>query len=382
MRTQNERLTELVELANRRRDLAKDGAEVDARMGAMIRPLLREGVSQSRVGRRIGVSHTHVKALAERVESDLALPTPEQGWRDVLPRVPVLMPAVAGQFVTDTARRITYIVTGAGLLDAFLASGLDPERMPVDGHRLLPPRMLWRLDDGHWVGVEDVQFGYGGTGPSNTVRALTAAGVDEALALDVAGHGWAEVDLVEQTEQLGPRSMTGRFPHAFLEQPGCGRAYVHTITGDLGGEFEAWVDFLDRPAAQLPRWLRGERTARVFLEPQAATSQGFTMRAVRSTGSISPKPATVVIEQGRFQLWLRTFTPEPPRRLSDETYDSLAKADLYPNDLAQLDSRSRFQGYLDRMLGREPVRPDWFDISRSGTGELSSVPGTDVDETN
>lgn len=66
------------------------------------------------------------------------------------------------------------------------------------------------------------------------------------------------------------------------------------------------------------------------------------------------------------------MTLHPPvdttRILSDEMYQALAEADLYPSEIAALDERGRFWRYLDRR-----DHPPFIDVSQAGVA-LRLVP--------
>lgn len=57
------------------------------------------------------------------------------------------------------------------------------------------PAMLWLLNSGEWVGVEEATVGYGGSGCDMSRNALVTAGVDKKVADEIVR--WRFCDAVD-----------------------------------------------------------------------------------------------------------------------------------------------------------------------------------------
>jgi hypothetical protein len=373
-----------------RRDLAAGQiARVDLEIGSTIGQLLAGGGTQSlsSIGRALGVSHTHVKALAQRAEvasqTTLAGLSPEaQVWRP-----PLLDSYAAPKYLDETGRHVVRVVAGFAETDVLWMTGLAPALFDYGWGVLDLPQMMWQLDDGGWVGVDMVNVGYGGTGCRLAFNALSRAGIDEALARDIVDLRWSDTDVAGSNVDGGsvwPRvPLAGPVPFGTfyvlpISEDGLGDRPAQEVdhrypsgfypSYPAGSPFTWAIDYLDgvahRHGDALPEWARGTRSARVFLDAHVASKQGFGYR---------DQGCTLVIQQGTLQLWIFTYPPrDPTQLLSDQAYDALAYAGLYPDQLAKLDARSRFSRYLDHHFGRE--RPPYLDMSPDESAQLH-MPG-------
>lgn len=365
-----------------RREAMRAAAELDQRAGEVAGLLVDEyGVSKNAVARTLGISQPHVTALIQRSA------TAERSG--IQEDIPVLSTYEAVGYLSDTKQSISRVIAGFYPLDVLIRSELDPERFR-EGWSLQVPHMLWQIEDGSWIGIDEVNVGYGpgGTGPSAAYRALTDAGVHQNLAASAYERKFFDLDLAK-----GSHSREGHGPHRLQLPTPQGPAYVvkleredlrgtyehdedkdqptpEPVYGKQRTAYEAWIGLLDEPA--LPAWLEGPRVGRVFSDPEAAREQGFT-----TYGSVELRrgnaPFQLIVEQGRLQLWVPIYPPlDPTQLLSDEAYRALDDASLYPEHLARLDERGRLVRYLELIVRRQ--RPAFFDVSPGGKGKLSYVP--------
>lgn len=386
-----------------RRDLAAGQiARLDLEIGSTIGELLAGTGAQSlsSIGRALGVSHTHVKTLAQRAQvasqtsHTAGLPPLGQIWRP-----PLLDSYAAPKYLQETDTHVVRIVAGFAETDILWLTGLGPTLFDYGWGALDLPHMMWQLDDDGWLGIDMVNVGYGGTGGSLAFNALSRGGIDEDLARKIADLRWSDTDVTRSDidgGQLWPRiPLAGPVPF--------GTFYVLPISEDglthrpaqqvddrgfypsypAGSPFTWAIDYLDgvthHHGHAPPEWVRGTRRARLFLDAHAARKQGFGYR---------DQGCTLVIEQGALQLWVFTYPPrDPTQLLSDQAYDALAYADLYPDQLAKLDARGRLSRYLDHHFGRE--RPPYVDLSpdehcllhapgADGSGEAYALPDKPV----
>lgn len=143
------------------------------------------GYSLSSIARMLGVSHTHVRTLADRAQAatDLAgHAIAAGGW---LP--PMLNGFHAAKYLTSTGRRVVRVIA------SFDAADILSPPMFDHGPGLLDLRhMLWELDDSSWLSVGPVNVGYGGTGGTLAFNALDRAGIDETLAHEIVRLRWSD----------------------------------------------------------------------------------------------------------------------------------------------------------------------------------------------
>lgn len=371
-----------------RRDLAAGQmAQVDLEIGTTIGKLLAGSGSQSlsSVGRALGVSHTHVKTLAQRAQAaSQANRAAGSASDDEIWQPPLMDSYAAAKYLQETGRHIVRVVASFADTDILWMTGLSPRLFDYGWRTIDLPQMMWQLDDGGWLGVDMVNVGYGGSGGSLAFNALSRAGIDEALAHRIVDLRWSDTDIARgdvNGGRLWPKvPLAGPVPF--------GNFYVLPISEDglthrpdrqvddsgfypsypAGSPFAWAIDYLDgvahRHAEALPEWVRGTRRARVFLDAHAACEQGFGYR---------DQGCTLVIEQGALQLWVFTYPPRDPTQvLADQAYEALAYAGFYPDELAKLDARSRFWRHLDHHFGRE--RPPYLDMPPDTDG-LRYAPG-------
>lgn len=355
-------------------------ADLDQRAGEIAEQLTREdGISHSAIARRLGVSHTHVRNLIDRATSAGLRRNPE--WL-----TPTMSGGHAVRYLETTRRSIARIIAGFDASDVLLHSGLHPQAFEqAAGFPVYPPNMLWQLDDGNWLGIDDVNVGYLGTGSTNAQRALENAGVPADLAHDVAYAYRFSVTDVTAEEIIECDKESPRYPGGLFVREGS--AYVTKLdrqalagrdratsrrerNGETLSELEQWLHYLD---GDCPAWMNGERVARVFMSTESARAQGFDEPHFVS-GHGGPYP--LIIEQGDLQLWIPFYPPtEGPQLLSADMYQALAMANLYPEQIAQRDHRTRFLRYLDSRFGSQE-RPGFLDISRHANLTLRSQPRT------
>lgn len=373
-------------LRTRRDAAAMQLRHADLEIGQTIGELLdcESAHSLSSIARMLGISHTHVKTLARRAQAasdTVDGRTDRRGW---LP--PMLSGFHAAKYLASTGRRVHRVIASFSSADILWISGLPPSMFDHGPGMLDLPHMLWQLDDGSWLSVGPVNVGYGGTGGTLAFQALDRAGVNEDMANEIANLRWSDTH-IERGETVGATT----WPKVRLAAPASlGSFYVLAVGRDsltqreeridptgfypshpAGSPFTWAIDYLDGVgpdhAQPLPTWLHGPRRARVFLDTRSAHEQGFGDRE---------RGCTLVIEQGDLQLWVFTYPPrDPTQLLSDEAYDALAYAGLYPDELAKLDARGRFWRYIDQRFG--PQRPPYLDISHDDQGPRHA-PGADA----
>lgn len=375
----NKAEAELQLLRGQRDRVVAEVAAVERQIGVVAAAALEEPyASYSSLARVLGVSHTHVKTLVERASSREPCQE-ESDWR-----TPILSPSAARHYLEETGRSIRRIVAGFAESDVLYASRQDPHVYTSgDGVTVSVPNMVWQLDDGNWVGIDDVSVGYGGTGPSNAYALLGSVGLDEGLASRVAGHRYSDVQLPD-----GPAMHRVEWPLYNLALPAPdGDALVVILSHgsweptepspdpsgfypseDGRSSLDYWLDFLN---SDPPPWAAGSRRARVFLSRSAAVDQGFFTQQYGSRRASSVP--NIVIEQGTLQLWLMTHRPhDTTQYLAPEEYAVLTMCGLYPDELAHHDARSAFWRYLNKRVNQQP--PEFVDISDTGREALANLP--------
>lgn len=356
--------------------------------------------SKSGIGRLLGVSHTTVSnlmAIADQAE----LPSPPALGLPIFPN------RLASEYVVERGARILRSISAFDEGDALFQSNLDP-RLFADPERgsLQLPAMLWQLDSGEWVGVDEATVGYGGAGCDMSRNALVEAGVDKQIADEIVS--WRFCDAVNiddpatwQKNTIWPVHSRGipsvvgtmivvdfgeglqrirswnEFPQPWrpeIDQSG----FYPSVTPQTS--LEAWISFLD--GDDLPTWAQGPRVARVFITSDEAENQGFVRRAESYGISYGQKSIpTLVIEQGDVQLWGH-FYPDEDRSqlLPSAAYESLAIAGVYPTELAERDQRNArpWSRFLHAIAGADRNLPPAIDVSHTGTDHLRHTPATEV----
>ncbi|MGW9436751.1 hypothetical protein [Streptomyces sp. NPDC055607] len=354
--------------AERQRD--RDVAELDE--FAQAHKEARAEASRRTVARELGVTHPVITSMIERAGRD---PYPVDPTR----LVPVFSAYEAAQYVKSGAfGQVTGATVAFTETDILLESGRHPKAF-ADGTRIAAPNMLLRNGEGELLGVEECLAGYGGTGPSNSVRLLEELGWDKEIARQVMHYRFIEFDkeqgVVRTSEESlhhcgGSLEYTGGHLVARLRH---GRPWAPvgrtTPAGDPLG-LRTWVsEILNQPEAY--PWVAGPRVARVYLNRDTAT--GLQDR-IRYRPGVRNTPFSVVIEQGELQLWCSAIYPSDwAELLSKEQLDVLAAVDMYPADVEP-------RSWLDRFLPRRRERPDYIDISADGTSGLQREPdGSELD---
>lgn len=313
------------------------------------------------VGRSMGVTHTAVNGMVERAGA-----RPQAPARQL---VPVLSADKARAYVESGALGdIARVMVAFNPADILLESGLDPAGF-ADGTDIEAPTLLIYSTDGDVIGVEECNAGYGGTGPSNSHRLLTQLGWSQETADEVFAHRFIEFEPggVIRANRKGLHDIGGGLELA----PG-GDRYIVRLRSErpyLKGEWTlydtvtAWTrEVLDQPDAY--PWAAGERRARVYLSREAAAPLQEKYVSWRETACFS-----VVIEQGRLQLWCSAIYPYNfADLLSTEQLRVLDAADLYPDDVEP-------RTWLDRFLPHRRDRPPYLHISNDGQG-LTHEPAT------
>jgi predicted transcriptional regulator len=365
---------ELHSLRAQRDRASREIASIDHRLGQVAAELLTEEYSKSHIARIIGVSHTHVQTLIERAEGSTLLH--DDAWS-----TPTMTGRAAVEYLRSTRTHVARVVAAFEASDVLFESRLHPEAFEQGaGLPLLMPHMLWQLNDANWLAIEEVNVGYGGTGGTYALRALEDAGIPSHLAQQIASYRFSTTDI--EAGEVSGQVTWPRYPSATNLSPQ-GGAYVvclgrdalaSVVREDLTGFYpsvgpnaplQQWIDFLD---GDCPDWMKGDRVARVFLSANEARRQGFVGR-FGSGASVY----TLIVEQGEFQMWVPVYGPiDGGYNLSSEMYEALRIADLYPADLAERDSRSRFWRFLDQV--RHVERPAFVDVSRNGQGVLRCTP--------
>lgn len=318
---------------------------------------------------------------APEAEVRAALSSKEYRWRlrqeldrlgQAPPDEPIMMrsPSEALKYLDITGWRVERVIAGFERTDVLLYSHLNPERFR-EGRSLYVPQMLWCLDNGRWIGIKSVNVGYGGAGPSHAYDLLTKVGLDHAVARSARLHRFFDLDLTngnnparreaQRTDLLGLKELPWLEGSTFvvkLSRENLRGTYEHeryiphsssyVLNKDGLTEYEAWIKYLDSP--DLPTWLRGPRTGRVFVSYEAARQHGFAespkVAALWGRGNVYP----LVIEQGRLQLWVPVYAPLDSRRLvEDETYEALATAGLHPEYLSYPGFQGRSTRYARRL---------------------------------
>ena len=412
-----EMMDRLHRLRNERHRLEDSLAEVDRRAGELAGKMLERGSRRATIAQTLGVSTPHVGTLVSRAQEAPAGP-----FRDQVPVIPFYE---GRRYFDDTTAQLEVLIAGNEPLDVLLESGLDPARFS-DGDYLAVPHMLWRTSAGRWIGVDGVNVGYGGTGPGHARELLGSLGFGHQITglpaqrrffrVDVDGRPGTG-DAPEGTPKRAPDGMPdgahevgvsdggadggvdgssvrisaghqdghrGRDDGTLRNPRPVGPVFVvefdrdefrfHSSSEESLTPYKAWIDRLD--AEGLPEWLTGERVARVFTDRQEAFRQGFVGR-FRPLGELDRLVYVLVIEQGRLQLWLPDYVPlDPTQPVSDEAYEALAYAGLYPDNLGDLAPQTRFVHYWRQFLGNP--RPAYIDISRSAKAHLFYTPSSDA----
>ncbi|MEU9480757.1 hypothetical protein [Streptomyces sp. NPDC048191] len=356
-----------LQAVERQRD--RDVAELDE--FAQAHKEAKPDASRRSLARELGVTHPVITAMIERAKKD-AYPA------DSTPLVPVLSALQATEYVRSGAfGQVTGAMVAMSETDILLESGRHPKAF-ADGTSISAPNTLLRNAEGELLGVEECLAGYGGTGPSNSLRLLRDLGWAEEVAREVFHHPFVEFDIERGVVRSSPDTLhhcggnlefTGGHLVARLRRGRPWDPYNRAPANDPL-RLRTWVDEILNQPERFP-WAAGPRVARVYLNRDTAV--GLQDR-VRFRPGVRNSPFSVVIEQGELQLWCSAIYPSDwAELLSQEQLDVLAAADVYP---AEAEPR----GWLDRFLPRRRERPDYIDISADGTGALQHEPdGSQLD---
>lgn len=391
---------ELTVLRARRQRLSHELRDVDIEMGRVASSALAESpsTSKSSIGRLLGFSHTHVSNL---IDASAAAPNPASR------EIPIVRGEDAGMFIHDAGARVVRSVSGFSEADVLEATGVDP-RLLSERDSIRPPNMMWLLDTGEWVGIDNVNVGYGGGGPRAAKTALLGAGISESIAEEIVYSrfcdtndalngsidGWTRSD----RWPVYSRGIPLRSDDRMIVMFGDGLYTRHDSLLDVRGRpevdengfypsatgisrLDAWLAFLD-DTAQLPHWAQGVRVARVFRNDAAASEAGFVAAPFspgRSSQAVHP---SVVIEQGDVQLW-GVFPREGASAayLPEKAWEVLAKASVYPDDLRRINQQWQhpFLKFVKSLGWASDKLPDMIDISASGQDALDYVPSSPVE---
>ena len=114
-------------------------------------------------------------------------------------------PTNALRHVEKLEARVTRIVAGFAASDVFWSSGCDPGRFLTNtSGSLIVPHMLWEVDSGDVIAVDEVDVGYGGAAPSRAFTLLGELGLSDADIQDLTRDRVIGVD-----EQLTPVATAG-----------------------------------------------------------------------------------------------------------------------------------------------------------------------------
>lgn len=372
-------IAQLQSLRGRRDVAALQLARTDLEIGRIAGDLLKcEYTSYSQAARVLGVSHTHVKALIERAdarrsnEEGRSNAGDDDSWAP-----PVFTGHRAARYLEQTGLTIREVFASFDQADVLWYTKISPRQFDQGlGNVVSVPHMAWLLSNDQWIGIDDVNVGYGGSGGLAAISAMTRAGLPNRLAEQIAGYRVSRTEVERGVVKgshiwpmfpLGAPVSLGDFyvlkldPESTEPQDQRDDPSGFYPSAKAGSVFDNIIEYLD--GQQLPEWVQGPRTARVFLDDYAAVEQGF---------ADGRHGYSFVVEQGRLQLWVFMYPPQDPTQLlTEDAYRALARAGLYPAQLAEHDAKRRFWRYFDRQFGRE--RPPFVDIS-SDQNTLRHIP--------
>ncbi|MFC0454005.1 hypothetical protein [Rhodococcus jostii] len=254
-------------------------------------------------------------------------------------------PANALRHVEKLEARVTRIVAGFAASDVFWSSGCDPGWFLTNtSGSLIVPHMLWEVDSGDVIAVDEVDVGYGGAAPSRALTLLGELGLSDPVARGIAYSR-------RSVTQLGCDGSTVLHSIAHADWPGfqlhtptrIGASWVLRVTSDNLRNSLLQAGAPPRPGAgkigqmiareldrvDLPDWAHGRRTARLFDDCGAAQDAGFVdRRPQRSPVPDRPRTYRLIVEQGLLQLWFELPEPGEAGVLSREARDLIANLDI------------------------------------------------------
>lgn len=372
----------LESVRHRRSRVQQEVDDLGVEIGAISETLNHLGQSKSKSAEIAGVSQSHLSDLSARARAaGIVVPDP-RGQLDSLRGTPLREHVhVHG----GPAR----IIASFDDWDALHMSKLNPQLFYHRGDGLVRENMLINCADGTWIAVDNVNVGYGGTGPSNAIRELETIGLNSELSRDIAYSRVSDVRLDDSLTAIDGSLFTSEWPHSDLgpieyldedlfvvriDADGFGqenaaaaarrRATADTLHGfypspPRGSRLRAWLAHFDDPDVA---WLYGQpRRARVYLDWRPASDDGYATHRSHLIGGFGlPKVYTVIIEQGPIQLWLKVpSSNDEAQRFSPEVYAALGAAGFYTDDLDPTAGRSAFTRWL-ASLGRTP--PPYVDL--------------------
>lgn len=374
----------LKRLAQQRARRLEEAEDVSLKIGATT-AYLREHLGQSKAASAgiAGVSASHMTELMAKAAATGVV------IEDPMHRLPRLQSHEVGDFLSEhggMSRLISSFDDG----DLLYMSGVDPTQL-LQGEHLWAAHMMVQAGDEQWAVVDDVQVGYGGTGPNNALRLLDGLGLEHELSRAIAYHRVSDVRFDGSLAPAGEPLHSVVWPHVPLaapilrhdhwvvpvdtdgitwgERPDPERPEPRTpggsfSTGDHVAHLFRWLDFLSNPEA--PAWVRGPRRARAYLDPYAAEAAGLTADALGAQGEWDGSRFDVfpvVIEQGTLQLWLHTpESTDPTQRFAPEVYTVLRAAGFYVDDLAASDNRHAFWRWVTSLGSTRPAYVDLDDM--------------------
>ncbi|WP_461666508.1 hypothetical protein [Gordonia sputi] len=370
---------DLDDLRRRRERLSADFDSAGIEIGAITEVLSDLGQPEARSAEHAGVSPSHMSELVARARSEgRSIPDP-------LHRIPELRGIELQSYVSAHGGPVR-VIASFEALDVLHLSRVDPMAF-LRGDYLFCPHMLIQCADAEWTAVDNVQVGYGGTGPRNAQSELTSLGIDPATAEQIAGHRVSDVALTDALVANKDSQFTNEWPRTglsgyryiaerlvvpidadgFGQIPEAAYAYAReekdTVHGFYGlppsrSELRAWLELLDDES--LP-WRSGVRRARVYFDLDAAQDDGYAFS--RRWGLGVPATYSVIIEQGPIQLWLRVpRSNDPSQRYSPEVHAALGAAGFYTDYLDPTAGRGAFVRWMSG-LGRTP--PPYVDLDDS-----------------
>lgn len=232
------------------------------------------------------------------------------------------------------------------------------------------PNIMIQGIDGSWVGVDGASVGFP-TGAEKTREKLAGLGIPDDVVGRIGDHRFSDVDLAAPAAgvhtndhprvELHMPCPVGHFyvapvfspffPEASWERHSRIKPLIYRGVWDTNSEGEPippygplllrrWMELLDDPAA--PEWMSGPRRARLYFTQEAARADGFTSQALPASSLVrdSGRVATVVIEQGRLQLWLDpVMSQDPTTYLTPELRYVLDTAGMRTADLVAHDQQ-------------------------------------------
>lgn len=343
---------ELKEHTDRRARLSQQIEQETLRLGAVAALLKkRYNQSQSASASVADMSAAYMGELIARAQDA------EVQASDPIRSVAWISGSKAADYVRRRHASVDRIIASFADYDTLYMSGEHPQALIPAGYAR-PPHMMWHLDDpNEWIGIDNVQVGYGGTGPGYAYDALKSLGIDETLIRKIAYSRVSDVnprqpDSGEHSDHWPKFNVPGiqitSAGWVYSTLAGEGRAERVRSRADSDGFYpdkpadtplQRWLSLLD--GADCPQWAKGNRVARVYLDSQSAP---------RSIGS-RLRRFELIIEQGDLQLWIPAFPPRDQTQwLSEEVYESLLAADVYPGELAAKDARGAFWRWVDSQV--------------------------------